>query len=435
MAAKSLFISYARKDAEFTLRLARDLISKGADLWVDQFDIRPGHPFNVEIDRALNLSTKIIVVLSASSVESPNVMDEVVFGLDQGKVVIPVLLDSCSIPYNIRRLQYIDFRSDYNSGLLKLVIALDLAQTEPISDAGVELILHIPGGEPLPAVAPRDIKIGTFIRDLQLPRIDPEGNRIEWVVEDKNLGRPIELDKTFQENGVRTGSHLYLSCWSVASFTPVDAAAEAERQRQAEEAQAKAERQRQAEEAQAKAERQRQAEEAAAKGPPPVRCTKCGTALYGNPKYCPSCGFSTGTEPGPPAPNQLLALRWVARVSGLFAAGLYAYWVVVRIATLDPQLFFGSNQLIVTVLLAATSAGMLIAWRRELLGAILSLISLALILMQMHGRGVVFYMVKGYVSPLPSLLLGAGVVAISLAAYVIRYLVSRPHNGASISLK
>jgi hypothetical protein len=35
-----LFFSYARADAEFALKLAKSLRSAGANLWIDQLDIR-----------------------------------------------------------------------------------------------------------------------------------------------------------------------------------------------------------------------------------------------------------------------------------------------------------------------------------------------------------------------------------------------------------
>jgi hypothetical protein len=35
-----IFFSYARADSEFVLKLAKDLRSAGANLWVDQLDIQ-----------------------------------------------------------------------------------------------------------------------------------------------------------------------------------------------------------------------------------------------------------------------------------------------------------------------------------------------------------------------------------------------------------
>ena len=37
-----IFISYARTDEAFAVKLARDLRDKGVNVWIDQFDIYPG---------------------------------------------------------------------------------------------------------------------------------------------------------------------------------------------------------------------------------------------------------------------------------------------------------------------------------------------------------------------------------------------------------
>ena len=66
----------------------------------------------------------MLVILSPSAIESNNVMDEVAFALDERRTVIPVLHRDCRVPFRLRRLQYIDFRSEYGGGLQALVNAL-----------------------------------------------------------------------------------------------------------------------------------------------------------------------------------------------------------------------------------------------------------------------------------------------------------------------
>jgi hypothetical protein len=66
----------------------------------------------------------MLVVLSPAAVASNNVMDEVAFALDEGKTVIPVLREECRIPFRLRRVQYIDFKSDYPAGLEALLRTL-----------------------------------------------------------------------------------------------------------------------------------------------------------------------------------------------------------------------------------------------------------------------------------------------------------------------
>jgi hypothetical protein len=98
------FISYSRQDSPFVLRLAKDLKSSGAPVWLDQLDIKPGERFEKLIERALTLASRIVVVLSADSLESNNVMDEVSFAFDEHKTVIPIRLHECRIPFRLRLL-------------------------------------------------------------------------------------------------------------------------------------------------------------------------------------------------------------------------------------------------------------------------------------------------------------------------------------------
>ena len=75
------FFSYSRTDAEFVLKLASDLCSAGVDLWLDQLDISPGDRWDLAVEKALEASRCIVVILSPASVDSQNVRDEVSYAL------------------------------------------------------------------------------------------------------------------------------------------------------------------------------------------------------------------------------------------------------------------------------------------------------------------------------------------------------------------
>jgi protein-export membrane protein SecD len=55
-------------------------------------------------------------------------MDEVSYALEERKIIIPILLHSCTIPFRLRRVQYIDFTADYNTGFSQLLRALRIDQ-------------------------------------------------------------------------------------------------------------------------------------------------------------------------------------------------------------------------------------------------------------------------------------------------------------------
>ena len=126
-----IFISYAREDREFALRLARDLRSEGVNIWMDQLDIPPGVRWDRAIEQALRTCDRLLIILSPASVASENVMDEVAFALNREKRIVPVLHCRCEIPLRLLRLQYIDFTSDYNQGLTALLAELQETAAPP----------------------------------------------------------------------------------------------------------------------------------------------------------------------------------------------------------------------------------------------------------------------------------------------------------------
>jgi uncharacterized protein YjbI with pentapeptide repeats len=73
----SCFISYSSKDQEFAERLHADLQAKGVRCWYAPENLRIGDKFRLEIDRAIRLHDKLLVVLSETSVASSWVEKEV----------------------------------------------------------------------------------------------------------------------------------------------------------------------------------------------------------------------------------------------------------------------------------------------------------------------------------------------------------------------
>ncbi len=75
--SKTIFLSYAGANEEFALKLARDLLDAGADMFVDQFDIKRGENWDRAVESALHGCKTFVVLLSPAAVESENVMDEI----------------------------------------------------------------------------------------------------------------------------------------------------------------------------------------------------------------------------------------------------------------------------------------------------------------------------------------------------------------------
>jgi TIR domain len=133
--SSTIFFSYSRVNSETVLELAKELRNAGANIWLDQLDIKPGTRWDKSIEDALASSETLLVILSKSAVESDNVMDEVSYALEEGKKVVPVLLEECEIPFRLRRLQFADFTESHEKGMETLAQALGFKDIITKSDA------------------------------------------------------------------------------------------------------------------------------------------------------------------------------------------------------------------------------------------------------------------------------------------------------------
>ena len=152
----TVFISYARVDEQFALGLARDLRSAGIAVWLDKLDILPSQRWDRAIEEAMERCPRFLIVLSPNSVTSNNVLDEINFALEKGKVVIPVLYRTCNVPYRLRLYQHADFTGDYEQGMERLqrVLSDDEPQVEHLAPetATAAIAPSEPTGSPAPLV-------------------------------------------------------------------------------------------------------------------------------------------------------------------------------------------------------------------------------------------------------------------------------------------
>jgi len=128
---KTYFLSYARADSAIALKLADDLKAAGAAVWVDQYDIHPSQHWDRAVEDAVRGCEGMIVVLSPRSTASPNVADEVSVAIDSGKMVIPVLVERCTLPLRMTRMQFIDATEDYDHALRRCVQEVTGAAAHP----------------------------------------------------------------------------------------------------------------------------------------------------------------------------------------------------------------------------------------------------------------------------------------------------------------
>jgi hypothetical protein len=106
-----VFVCYARDDEGFVLDLAAKLKERGIPIWIDQTDIPPGANWDKAIDKALHGCASFLIVLSPAAIQSSEVTGELRTALDEHKPIVPVLLEKCPIPRQLKNIQYVDFTS------------------------------------------------------------------------------------------------------------------------------------------------------------------------------------------------------------------------------------------------------------------------------------------------------------------------------------
>jgi hypothetical protein len=94
----SCFISYSSKDDDLAQRLYADLQAKGVRCWFAPEDLKIGDRFRIEIDRAIRVHDKLLILLSANSVSSDWVEKEVETAFeherrDKRTILFPIRLD------------------------------------------------------------------------------------------------------------------------------------------------------------------------------------------------------------------------------------------------------------------------------------------------------------------------------------------------------
>jgi uncharacterized protein YjbI with pentapeptide repeats len=93
----SCFISYSTKDQDFADRLYADLQNKGVRCWFAPHDIQGGRKLHEQIDEAIRLHDKLLLILSPHSMESEWVKTEIAKARkrelrDQRRVLFPIRL-------------------------------------------------------------------------------------------------------------------------------------------------------------------------------------------------------------------------------------------------------------------------------------------------------------------------------------------------------
>jgi hypothetical protein len=156
-----IFLSHNSTDKTWTERLATALEADKSGpplkIFFDKWDIRPGSDIPAELEAGIQNSRYVGLVLSPEALASNWVSLERSTAIyrdptARAQRLIPLLHRTCVIPDMLARLSYIDFRR------------------EDQFDSGVELLVNVLRGRPLPRGVDRDLPEIYFQHDAELLR-------------------------------------------------------------------------------------------------------------------------------------------------------------------------------------------------------------------------------------------------------------------------
>ena len=124
------FLSYSRKDLEFTETLRRAMAERGEDFWRDVEGIPLTAEWWREISEAIEKSDNFIFVISPDSVGSDVCAREIGQAVSNNKRLVPILwreTDPSRLDPALARLNWIDFlHGDFSQTVEALIEALNM---------------------------------------------------------------------------------------------------------------------------------------------------------------------------------------------------------------------------------------------------------------------------------------------------------------------
>jgi len=124
-----LFVCHGSEDKKTAQELASYLCSRGAEVWLDDWEIRVGDSIVTKINEGLEAASHLALLLSASSVNKPWVRREFSSALmrqlkNNSVSVLPVRLDDSAIPAVLADIRYADCRANLEAGFEEVLLAI-----------------------------------------------------------------------------------------------------------------------------------------------------------------------------------------------------------------------------------------------------------------------------------------------------------------------
>ncbi|MBL8099128.1 MAG: TIR domain-containing protein [Anaerolineales bacterium] len=118
----NIFISYSRQCIGFVDDLVHNLEKRGFNhIWLDYLSLVPGRAWNGQIEKGLEQSDLLLLVVSPESISSRSVEIEWRHFLEKKKRIILLIFQAVTLPKELEQLEWVDFRGGFSSALKKLL--------------------------------------------------------------------------------------------------------------------------------------------------------------------------------------------------------------------------------------------------------------------------------------------------------------------------
>jgi WD40 repeat protein len=123
------FVSYSRKDTDFTRKLTDALLEKGMELWVDWKNIPPTVDWKLQIQKGVEEADTFLFLISPDSVKSGECAEEIVHAVNNNKRIITLLVRKLEteLPPSLNRINWIDFSKEdcFDESFMSLLEAIN----------------------------------------------------------------------------------------------------------------------------------------------------------------------------------------------------------------------------------------------------------------------------------------------------------------------
>jgi hypothetical protein len=137
----SIFLSYSRREVGFVDQLTDQLQKAGFQVWLDYRSLMPGSPWKTQIEKGLDESEVILLVVSKESMASKYVEFEWRRVIQEDKRIILAIFEAVDLPEVLEKYEWVDFRGNFEMGIKELIEQLEspVQEEHPVPETGFKI--------------------------------------------------------------------------------------------------------------------------------------------------------------------------------------------------------------------------------------------------------------------------------------------------------